>query len=97
VFAPVIVLAAAISMVAACDSGPTQEPTPSAEDAAPTLSEIPPPLVPAMPLPDNAIENAVGKLDGIADDLMKKSGIPGDGCRCRPRRKDHLRQGLRGH
>ena len=76
-FAPVIVLAAAISMVAACDSGPAQEATPSAEDAAPTLSEIPPPLVPAMPLPDNAIENAVGKLDGIADDLMKKSGIPG--------------------
>ena len=30
-----------------------------------------------MPLPDNAVENAVAKLDGIADDLMKKSGIPG--------------------
>ncbi len=30
-----------------------------------------------MPLPDNAVENAVGKLDGIADELMKKSGIPG--------------------
>ena len=30
-----------------------------------------------MPLPENAVENAVAKLDGIADDLMKKSGIPG--------------------
>jgi CubicO group peptidase (beta-lactamase class C family) len=30
-----------------------------------------------MPLPDKAVENAVGKLDGIADDLMRKSGIPG--------------------
>lgn len=30
-----------------------------------------------MPLPDNAVENAVAKLDGIADELMKKSGIPG--------------------
>lgn len=30
-----------------------------------------------MPLPDNAVENAVAKLDGIADDLMKTSGIPG--------------------
>lgn len=30
-----------------------------------------------MPLPDNAVENAVGKLDGIAEELMRKSGIPG--------------------
>ena len=64
-------------MVAACDSEPAQENKPSAEEAKPTLSEVPPPLVPAMPLPDNAIENAVGKIDGIADDLMKKTGIPG--------------------
>jgi CubicO group peptidase (beta-lactamase class C family) len=77
VFAPLVVLAATMSMVAACDSEPAQEPTPSAQETAPTLSEIPPPLVPAMPLPDNAIENAVAKIDGIADDLMKKSGIPG--------------------
>ena len=40
-------------------------------------ADVPPPLVPAMPLPDNAVENAVAKLDGIADELMKKSGIPG--------------------
>ncbi len=36
-----------------------------------------PPLVPAMPLPDNAVDDAVAKLDGIAEDLMKQSGIPG--------------------
>jgi CubicO group peptidase (beta-lactamase class C family) len=72
-----MVVAAAISMVAACDSEPAQENKPSAEEAKPTLSEVPPPLVPAMPLPDNAIDNAVGKIDGIAEDLMKKSGIPG--------------------
>ena len=30
-----------------------------------------------MPLPENAVDNAVAKLDGLADDLMKKSGIPG--------------------
>src|SRR4030088_1061401 len=30
-----------------------------------------------MPLPNNAVDNAVAQLDGIADDLMKKSGIPG--------------------
>ena len=64
-------------MVAACDSGPAEEAKPSAEEPKPTLSDVPPPLVPAVPLPDNAVENAVAKLDGIADDLMKKSGIPG--------------------
>ena len=30
-----------------------------------------------MPLPDNAVDNAVSKIDGIVDELMKKSGIPG--------------------
>ncbi|MCW2557578.1 MAG: beta-lactamase, partial [Mycobacterium sp.] len=30
-----------------------------------------------MPLPDNAVENAVAKLDGLAQDLMTKTGIPG--------------------
>src|SRR6478735_6427804 len=63
-------------MLAACDSGPEQQPKPSAE-ATPSLSDIPPPLVPAMPLPDDAVGKAVAKLDGIAEDLMKKSGIPG--------------------
>jgi CubicO group peptidase (beta-lactamase class C family) len=30
-----------------------------------------------MDLPANAVDNAVRKLDGIADELMRKSGIPG--------------------
>ena len=63
-----------LSLVAGCESNPAPSappPTASAE------SNVPPPLVPAMPLPDNAVDNAVAKLDGIADDLMKKSGIPG--------------------
>ncbi|GAY14461.1 serine hydrolase [Mycobacterium sp. shizuoka-1] len=45
--------------------------------ATPSLSDQPPPLVPASPLPDNAVADAVGKLDGIAEELMKSSGIPG--------------------
>lgn len=72
-----IVFGAAVSLLAACDSGPAEESKPSAQEAKPTLSDVLPPLVPGVPLPDNAIENAVGKLDGIADELMRKTGIPG--------------------
>jgi CubicO group peptidase (beta-lactamase class C family) len=66
----------AVLLVSGCG---TDKPAESAEPAPPpsALSDVPPPLVPAMPLPENAVENAVGKLDGIAGDLMKKSGIPG--------------------
>ncbi len=76
-FAPLVVLAAAISLVTGCDSGPAEEAKPSASEPKPTLSDVIPPLVPGVPLPENAVENAVAKLDGIADELMKKSGIPG--------------------
>ena len=75
--ASLVALAAAISLVASCDSGSSEEPKPSAEETKPALSDVLPPLVPGVPLPENAVENAVAKLDGIADDLMKKSGIPG--------------------
>jgi CubicO group peptidase (beta-lactamase class C family) len=72
--AHLLALGVAMTLVAGCDSGPAQESKPS---AATPLSDVPPPLVPAMPLPENAVDNAVAKLDGIAEDLMKKSGIPG--------------------
>jgi CubicO group peptidase (beta-lactamase class C family) len=49
----------------------------SSDKQPPPQSDVPPPLVPAMPLPENAVDNAVAKLDGIADELMTKSGIPG--------------------
>jgi CubicO group peptidase (beta-lactamase class C family) len=70
------VAALLLALVAGCESRPAEEATPSTS-ASPTLSDIPPPLVPAMALPENAVDNAVGKLDGIAEDLMRKSGIPG--------------------
>jgi len=41
------------------------------------LSDRPPPLVPAMALPDNAVDHAVAQLDKIVGDLMASSGIPG--------------------
>ena len=54
-----------------------QKPAEPAPPSTPAQSDVPPPLVPAMALPENAVENAVAKLDGIAEDLMNKSGIPG--------------------
>ena len=62
----------ALSAVLTACSGTPPGPTPSK-----TLSDQPPPLVPAMALPDNAVDNAIAKLDGIAGELMKSSGIPG--------------------
>ncbi|RDH79047.1 serine hydrolase [Mycolicibacterium moriokaense] len=67
-------------MLAACNTGSTDQAgssTESTEQPAPTLSDVLPPLVPGVPLPDNAVQNAVAKLDGLAEDLMKKTGIPG--------------------
>ncbi|OBI83321.1 serine hydrolase [Mycobacterium sp. E740] len=71
------VAALGLLLVAGCGAETAQpaqpaEPTPPAAQA-----DVPPPLVPAMPLPENAVDNAVAKLDGMAEDLMKKSGIPG--------------------
>ena len=37
----------------------------------------PPALQPALPLPGNAVGDAVARLDGIAGELMRTSGIPG--------------------
>ncbi|MGB0972460.1 MAG: serine hydrolase domain-containing protein, partial [Mycobacterium sp.] len=48
-------------------------PTPSAGQS----SQASPRLVPALPLPENAVKNAVAELDDMAEDLMAKSGIPG--------------------
>lgn len=59
----IVVLAAAL---ASCSGSPPGKP-----------SDQPPPLVPAMALPDNAVDRAVAHLDGIIADLMASSGIPG--------------------
>lgn len=73
----VAALAMLAVLVAGCgaDASSTQPspPPPSTGQAGDT----PPPLVPAMPLPDNAVDAAVGRLDELAGDLMRKSGIPG--------------------
>ena len=68
------VAAVLLTLVGGCDTKPAEQaPPPTAQ----SQSDVPPPLLPAMPLPDNAVANAVAKLDGVVDELMKKSGIPG--------------------
>src|SRR6476620_8900985 len=69
--------ATAAVLVLALAAGCAKPAEPAPPPTAQSQSDLPPPLVPAMPLPDNAVDNAVAKLDGIVSDLMKKSGIPG--------------------
>ncbi|WP_445168689.1 serine hydrolase [Mycolicibacterium sp. Dal123E01] len=64
-------IVALVAALTACSSTASKPETPA------PLSDQPPPLVPALALPDHAVDNAIAKLDGIAQDLMKSSGIPG--------------------
>lgn len=59
-------LVAVAALVAGCD----------AKSTAPTPA-VPPQEQAAQSLPENAVADAVGKIDGLVDALMKKSGIPG--------------------
>lgn len=68
---PLICFLAVAALLAGCDARP------AAPTAAPSTSEVPPQELAAQPLPENAVSDAVGKLDGLVDELMKKSGIPG--------------------
>lgn len=45
----------------------------------PTLAEDlpPPPLVPGTEIPAGQIDAAIGRIDGIVEDVMSRSGIPG--------------------
>ncbi|AMO59665.1 penicillin-binding protein, beta-lactamase class C [Mycolicibacterium phlei] len=72
-----LVVAAGLLLVAGCGAE-SADPAPSTSARPDSAgSEVPPPLVPAMPLPDDAVDRAVAQLDGLAEDLMDRSGIPG--------------------
>ena len=75
-----------------CEAKPAE---PAPPPAAQTQSDVPPPLVPAMPLPDNAVDNAVAKLDGHGRRPDEEVRHPRDGGRRGSWRKDRVRQGLR--
>lgn len=77
--ARVAALALTVALLAGCgaDSPDGADPAPTGTAAPSQSADVPPPLVPAMPLPANAVDNAVAKLDGLAGELMSKTGIPG--------------------
>ncbi|MET9200597.1 serine hydrolase [Gordonia sp. NPDC003585] len=66
------VLAVAV-LAAACDSGSTSSPSSS---AVPASEENPNAQVEGA-LPDNAVADAVSKLDGLVESMMRDTGIPG--------------------
>ncbi|MCV7300975.1 serine hydrolase [Mycobacterium barrassiae] len=68
---------AVVGLIALLPGCATDRPADPAPPSTPTQADVPPPLVPAMPLPENAVDKAVAKLDGIAEELMRKSRIPG--------------------
>lgn len=51
--------------------------SPSAETAASGRPEAPPNEVSGIDIPAGRVSDTIGKLDGLVDDLMKGSGIPG--------------------
>ncbi|GJF13041.1 serine hydrolase [Mycolicibacterium cyprinidarum] len=77
--ARVAALASIVVLLAGCGAQKSQsaDPPATASPSATQTSQAPPPLVPALALPANAVDNAVAKLDGMAEDLMAESGIPG--------------------
>jgi len=77
--ARVAALALMVALLVGCvaDRGESGDPAAPAPPPASPSSQEPPPLVSALSLPEDAVENAVAQLDGMAEELMEKSGIPG--------------------
>jgi CubicO group peptidase (beta-lactamase class C family) len=75
--AAALVFSAALLVGCGADRTDNTESTQTGAPPPSQTSDIPPPLVPAMPLPENAVDNAVTALDGLVENLMSKSGIPG--------------------
>ena len=72
-FAVAATLLSIVALIAACTSSTSGE-----SDANTTAAAgVPPNAVPGVPLPDGSVDDAIAKLDGIVDDLMNSSGIPG--------------------
>ncbi len=65
-----------IALVAACDTASSGTGNPPTEPSG-ASALVNPNAVDAMPLPDGAVDKAVGQLDGLAESLMSSTGLPG--------------------
>ena len=66
---------AAVVVVLAASTGCGSAQHPSSRPSA--LSDAPPNEVSGLQIPAGRIDDAIAKLDGLAGDLMRKTGIPG--------------------
>jgi len=73
---PLVAITAIAAAVAGCGADQAAAPTSTSTRAEPA-GDTPPQLAVAVPLPDDAVGKAVARLDGLAGDLMKSSGVPG--------------------
>ncbi len=69
------VVCSMVVLVGCSDNAPTAESPPTSEPA-PT-GDLSPGQVAGVDVPDGRVDEAVGKLDGIAEELMAASNIPG--------------------
>lgn len=71
--AATVSVALTVTLLAGCasDNSPN-EPAPG-----PQINDTNPGLDVGVPIPDGQIDSAVGKLDGLAQELMESSGVPG--------------------
>ena len=71
--AATVSVALTVTLLAGCasDNSPN-EPAPG-----PQINDTNPGLDVGVPIPDGQIDSAIGKLDGLAQELMESSGVPG--------------------
>ncbi len=65
-----------VALVAACDSGSSGTGSPPTEPSG-SSALVNPNAVVARPLPADAVDKAVGQLDGLVESLMSSTGLPG--------------------
>ncbi|MYR07050.1 serine hydrolase [Gordonia sp. SID5947] len=75
--AALVATALAATAVAACDTAPSDTGSSSSSATSAVTEPVDPNTVVAQDLPADAVETAVGRLDGLVESLMASTGIPG--------------------
>ncbi len=72
-----LVATAATAALVACSAGPPASESTTASPSAAAGAQLPPDAVPGVAIPAGRIDAAVAAVDGLAQDLMRISHIPG--------------------